>query len=404
MRSITRQTARRYVLGRQGLWPGRRYVGKPGVAEALLQAEAVQVDTISVAGRNHDLALWSRVADYRPSDLDALLYHDRLFFDYGSILMIFPMRELPWWRAVMHMRRERFAERLAGKEALQEFVLQEIRSRGPLCSRDFTGRERVPGGYRTLKDTGQMLYVLWLSGLLMTHSRRRFERVYDLFENVAGHTLAEASVSYEMAERQLGRKALRDLGVGTSAEWARRASILMGRRITAGEGRRRLESLADEGAAVRLIVAGERETAYAPAEDLPLLEQLDGGFVPEAWLPRETSTEEEVAFLAPLDSVLWDRMRLRSLFGFDYVWEVYKPAAQRRWGYYTLPVLYQDRLVGRIDPRADRKAGALRSEGFWLEAPELATDARFRRALEAGLRRFAAFLQVEPCSSESLLS
>src|SRR5689334_20766409 len=99
--TITRQTARRYVLGRQGLWPGRRWRGKPGTDMALRQGEAAQIDTISVVARNHDLALWSRVADYRTEYLDTLLYQERVFFDYGDILMIYPMQELPYWQAIM---------------------------------------------------------------------------------------------------------------------------------------------------------------------------------------------------------------------------------------------------------------------------------------------------------------
>src|SRR5206468_4062780 len=97
LETITKRTARRYVLGRQGLWPGRRWAGKEGTAQALRQAEAVQVDTISVVARSHDLTLWSRVAGYDPAYLDALLYEERAFFDYGGILMVYPTAELPYW-------------------------------------------------------------------------------------------------------------------------------------------------------------------------------------------------------------------------------------------------------------------------------------------------------------------
>src|SRR4051812_40473012 len=95
--AISKTTARRYVLGRQGLWPGRRWEGKAGVAQAINQMESVQVDSVTIGARNHDIVLWSRVAGYDPADLDRLLYTDRAFFDYGSILMIYPMRELPYW-------------------------------------------------------------------------------------------------------------------------------------------------------------------------------------------------------------------------------------------------------------------------------------------------------------------
>src|SRR5688572_20155609 len=96
--TLTMATVRRFVLGRQGLWPGRRWAGKQGTAAALRACEAVQMDPLNVVARSHDIVLWSRVLDYRPEFLDQLLYADRAFFDYGGGLFIYPMRELPYWR------------------------------------------------------------------------------------------------------------------------------------------------------------------------------------------------------------------------------------------------------------------------------------------------------------------
>src|SRR5947209_7491860 len=104
---ISKTTARRYILGRQGLWPGRRWSGKAGVAQAINQCEAVQIDSVVVVARNHDLVLWSRVVQYDPADLESLLYTDHAFFDYGSILMIYPIQELPYWRPIMRGQAEK---------------------------------------------------------------------------------------------------------------------------------------------------------------------------------------------------------------------------------------------------------------------------------------------------------
>jgi uncharacterized protein YcaQ len=103
---ISKEQARRYVLGRQGLWPGRRWVGKAGTADALQHVESVQIDPLNVVARSHDLTLWSRVANYQPGHLDSLLYEDRAFFDYGGTVMIYPMSELPYWRLIMRRRAE----------------------------------------------------------------------------------------------------------------------------------------------------------------------------------------------------------------------------------------------------------------------------------------------------------
>src|SRR5579884_13781 len=337
--TITRQTARRYVLGRQGLWPGRRWAGKEGTARALRQAEAVQIDTINVVARSHDLALWSRVVDYRPEYLDSLLYQERAFFDYGGILMIYPMSELPYWQTIMRRHQDRWAHHAARIQNVHDYVRQEIRTRGPLDSRDFIRRQRVPGGFHTVKDTAQALYHLWRSGELMTHSRRGFDRVFDFTENIAGRLLSEEAPTEADAERFFALKAMRDLALAAPAEWARRASVLLHRSIRAQEARSLLIKLTEEGELAAVTVEGRPETCYLPAADLPTLEALERGDLPDDWQPCGATTWAEVNFLAPLDNVIWDRKRTQTLLGFDYVWEVYKPAHQRRWGYYTLPIL-----------------------------------------------------------------
>lgn len=404
---ISNQTARRYILGRQGLWPGRRWRSKEGTETALRQAECIQVDTINTIGRSHDLALYSRVQDYRPQDLDALCYQDRKFFDYGGILMLYPLDELPYWRAIMARRRERLVPYLEAKPEVHRHVLDELKRRGPLANRDFEARERIPGGFRTVKDTGAALYYLWLGGQVMTHSRRGFDRVHDLFENITGESLDGNMASLETAERYFARKVIRDKGLATSAEWSRRFTVYVGRRSEGLRAGEMLESLCAAGDIMKGHVEGRKEAVYYPAEDQSLLELLDAGGVPDSWQRVTVSTEEEVTFLAPLDNVIWDRARLLALFDFEYVWEVYKPLHLRRWGYYTLPILWGDRLVGRIFPQLDRKAGVLSVEGLWLEDENLIRNEAFVAALAAGLRRFQQYhgaktIDVEKISVKGL--
>jgi uncharacterized protein YcaQ len=121
---------------------------------------------------------------------------------------------------------------------------------------------------------------------------------------------------------------------------------------------------------------------------------LEAGGVPVEWQPLATTTEEETTFLAPLD-IVSARGRAKVWFDFDYVWEVYKPARQRRWGYYTLPILYGDRLVARFDPKLDRATNTLLINGLWLETPTLAEDSQFVLALARSLQRFRQFLKAQ---------
>ncbi len=143
-----------------------------------------------------------------------------------------------------------------------------------------------------------------------------------------------------------------------------------------------------------LVVAGSKDTWYTLSENLAILELLEAGQVPQVWQPLGPTTLDEITILAPLE-IASARGRAKFLFDFDYVWEVYKPAEQRRWGYYTLPILYGDRLVGRLDPKLERKTCTLWINGFWLEQDAPMDDPNFTNALGKGLRRFAGFLEAE---------
>jgi uncharacterized protein YcaQ len=129
------------------------------------------------------------------------------------------------------------------------------------------------------------------------------------------------------------------------------------------------------------------------SDDALLIEAVARGQVPDEWRPLDTTTNDEAVFLAPLD-IVSARGRAKVLFDFDYVWEVYKPVEQRRWGYYTLPILYGDRLVARFDPKLDRTTNTLILNGLWLEEPALAEEAAFINAFAGGLQRFMRFLNA----------
>ena len=138
-------------------------------------------------------------------------------------------------------------------------------------------------------------------------------------------------------------------------------------------------------------VEGWRATQVALGSDAGVLAELEAGRTPAAWSPLGATTIDEATFLSPLDPVS-ARGRAKPLFGFDYVWEVYKPVEKRSFGYYTMPILWGDRLVGRFDPRLDRSTGTLVINGLWLEDPALARDAAFAEAMARGMTRFRAFL------------
>jgi len=389
MLEISTLTARRYVMGRQGLWPGRRWQGLDGTRAAMRAMEDLQLDPLVVVARAHDLMLHSRVNDYEIDDWATLTYERREFFEWGGWLAVRPMEELPYFRVVM--RRERSQGRIADIEDDHPDAIHEMRAllreRGEVSNRDFAMNDRTRvDDYRGRKDSALALHYLWRIGEVMVTRRERFERVYALAEAVAPRE-ALRDVDPEEADEVLLRKQIASDGL------SRLVSMhgLLRRPVPADElAKRRARWLAD-GDAVEVRVEGWRATHLAVGADAALIEALERGEVPSAWAPIANTTDEEAVFLSPLDPVS-ARGRAKPLFGFDYVWEVYKPVEKRRFGYYVLPILWGDRLVGRIDPKLDRTSDTLVVNGLWLEDPALAKDEAFGEAIASGMARFVRFL------------
>ena len=393
--NISPHTARRFVLGRQGLWPGRRWRGKKGTADAINVCEAVQLDPLNVIARSQDIVLHSRVLEYKPDHLYDVAYKQRKFFDYGGWLAMYPMSDLPYWRA--HMNRRSHDKRIEGfvlnHKKLFNDVRSELRKRGPLGNRDFEGNRIGLWNYRGRKDTALALFDMWLSGELMMHHRDGFSRVYDFRENIAPKEFDYVATEKE-AEEFFARKAVAFYGLKRESTMRGELNYHIHRDYSKTEMTKLLEGWKESGMARQVQIEGGRDTYLVLGEDVAALESLEKGRVPKGWNPKETTTLEEVAFLSPLEMVS-ARGRAKKLFDFEYTWEVYTPAHKRRWGYYVLPILYGDDLVARLDPKLDRATMTLEIRGFWHEDDAPVKDADFANALAKGLMRFAKFVEAK---------
>ncbi len=394
MLTITIETARRFILGKQGLWPGRRWRGSEGTEQAMRAMEYLQLDPLHILARSQDIQLHSRVLDYTPGIWEDLAYQQRKFFDWGGWLAVRPMDELPHWRVIM--RRERDGDygdtrirRMAREhaEAIDEMraILQERRT---VSNRDFAMATRTrTQSYRGRKDSALALYYLWYTGEVMTHHRENFERVYALTETVApAHLMCESDEAE--ADRFLIKK---DISFSGLSRPSRVAESFRGYGESDRATKKLLEAMVADSDLIEVQVEGWKAVHYALGSDAAVLRDVSAGRVPAAWTPLETSTTEEVVFLAPLDHVC-ARGRAKVVFGFDYVWEVYKPEHQRKFGYYTLPILWGDRLVARFDSKLDRTTNTFVVLGLWLENEALGNDEAFAEALAGGLARFVTFL------------
>ncbi len=397
MLTIDIDTARRFILGKQGLWPGRRWRGVVGTEQAMREMEYVQLDPLQIVARSHDITLHSRILDYTPGLWEDVTYVQRKFFDWGGWLATRPMDELPYWRVVMHRERDGNPDcdprtrkmALEHADAIDE-MRTLLRERDILSNRDFQMASRTrTQSYRGRKDSALALYYLWRTGEVMTHHRENFERVYALTETVAPAHLIHESDEDE-ADRFLIKKDISFSGLSR----LNRTSDAYFRGVPFSKAKEIREALLADGDIIEVKVEGWKPVQSALGSDLPLLQDLIAGRVPQAWTPVETTTSEEVLFLAPLDHVS-ARGRAKVLFGFDYVWEVYKPVDKRKFGYYTMPILWGDQLVARFDSKLDRTTNTFVILGLWLEDEVLGTDEAFAEALSRGFSRFITFLGAD---------
>jgi len=400
---ISQQTARRFVLGKQGLWPGRRWKGMKGTTQAIRTCEAVQLDPLNVVARSQDIVLHSRVIDYKPELLYKVAYDERQFFDYGGWLAMYPMSDLPYWRYHMEQRAHgAYVKHHVpnGHKEVMDFVRSELRTRGPLGNRDFDGKRLANQSYRGRKETSVALYDMWLSGELMIHHREGFERVYDFRENIAPKEFDYVATQKE-TEEFFASKAVSFAGLKREATMRAELKYHMRHEYSKAVIVGLVEGWIESGMLSQVQVEGGRDVYLVLSEDVRVLETLAKGRVPKRWNPKEASTLEEVTFLAPLD-IVSARGRAKKLFDFEYKWEVYTPLHQRRWGYYVLPILYGDDLVARLDPKLDRTMMTLEIKGFWYEEDAPVKDADFANALAKGLIRFAKFVEAEKITLDAI--
>jgi uncharacterized protein YcaQ len=403
IREVDAAVARRFLVLRHLLAPPRSLPARrESVLDVVSRLGSLQFDPLEVAGRNHDLVLLARVAGYRRDWADHWLYADRRLYEtYNKSLQIVPVAELPLYRYVWDRARRRHDATAFDEHApLVEELLSRIRDGGSLLPRDVGAREAISWYWRPTNQVRAILEALAEVGTIGIARREGNLRVYDLMERLlpaailAERRPPEEQQAHRLLSRYrgnglLGSSGNQELWVGGLGYAADRAAIRA--------------RLLNEGRLVPVKVEGLRGERFIVAEDAGFLDQaqreVGSGQAPGG-------TEAGVALLAPLDPLNWDRDLLRRLFDFDYVWEVYVPAARRRWGYYVLPLLYGDRLVGRIEPRIDRRAGTLRVIGLWWQpgfdplgepgfVPALA-DALASHRDFAGLRDVAFAAGIKP--------
>ncbi len=374
MLTLTPTLARRLAITRQRLAGPRPAPDAAGILATVRDLGCLQLDPTNAVARTHLLVLWSRLGHYDPAHLDQLLWHDRSLFEFwahcASIVLTedYPlyyaaqMRDYPagttgWGRKVRTW--------MADNHALHDHILTELTARGPLRSGDFEDRAVVPwpsSGWTNARNVGRMLDFLWAQGRITVTGRKGGQKVWDLTARCLPAHVLQTDLPTAAMVRQAAQRSLRALGIATTRDISNHFIRGFYPGLDAA-----LADLAAAGTIQQVRVAAGSTTWAEPAwvhtADLPLLDALANG----EWQPRTT-------LLSPFDNLICDRARTERLFNFHFRIEIYVPPAQREYGYYVLPILHGDRLIGRVDPLMDRKQGVLRINAVYAE-PNAPIDA-----------------------------
>jgi uncharacterized protein YcaQ len=313
----------------------------------------LQMDSINVLDRAHYLTVWSRFGPYDRARLDRLVYRRRLLLEYWAhAACLVPVSMLPWWKRAMldyRIRHTGWSGWLRRNRRLLGVVTEAVRANGPMghAEMEARGRRRGTGGWWNWRPAQHAIHYLWMTGVLTVHSRRHFQKRFDLMERVLADGAGIEAVSSEQFLRWHVERSLHALGAATELDLSR---YLTYPRLPRTTRRAALRAMVAEGLVSEIAVEGSPARWLALTRDLPALRRAG----------RRQSPAEGTTLLTPFDSLLWHRERVSRLFAFDYRIEVYTPGPKRVHGYYTLPILHDGHLIGRLDAKAHRAAR-------WLE-------------------------------------
>ncbi len=393
MLTITKQQATQFILAKQGLIGSYRFAGKSGAYDYIRQAGCIQFDPVDVCGKNAELTLQSRVKGFKKSMLWDLLYEDRKLVDYvDKELSIWPAQDWSYF-ASFRERSLQMSDTFEGLQELKEEAVSFIREHGPVCSDTLPIEGEIywhssmhwSGNWHKKSQAARsVLEQLYTDGELIIHHKKGSRKYYDLAEKYLPATLLKADNPCKDELDFISWRVLRRIGA-VGLLWDKSSTAFLGIDLKADLRKKVLSDLSADKKIGSVMVEGIKVPFYYRIEDEALMQEILAG---------TANLKPRMSFIAPLDPLMWDKALILALWDFRYSWEIYTPAVKRKYGYYTLPIIFGDRFVGRIEAVPDRKEGILQVKGLWWE-PGVRQTKALGRALEQALGRFAKFNDCE---------
>lgn len=369
---ISPDEARYLALINQGLDNYRQHKTKKDLLNIITKLGYVQIDTISIIERAHKHILWTRFPGYRNDMLDELIDKDKKVFEFWDHAAAYlPMKFYRFSLPRKKMYAEKYKTWEKKNKKLLKYILERISAEGPLQSRDFDDPKKR-GLWWDWKPAKEGLEFLFHTGRLIARARKNFQKVYDLPERFLTAAVNTEMPSYEELAEHLIMKSITSGGITAENEFT--YLRYHNRNIT----KKVLIDLTENSKIIPVKISNDEKTIYYSTTKI--LNKLNNAF----------KFSNDVYILSPFDNLVIQRGRLKKIFGYDYVIECYLPAHKRKFGYFCLPVLYGDKIAGKIDARADRKTGELTViNEFWETGVK--TNKDFRNIYLNKLNELALF-------------
>jgi len=369
---ISKEEAGAFLVTYQGLTDSSSSLGVGGILEFIKKVGCIQYDPLNIIGRNTDLVLQSRILDYRPEMLEQLLYKDRLLIDgWDKMMSIYSREDWPYFSyvrekngigtvSVLHHRKSE--EALLYTDVVMEFIAKH----GPTLPKQIELGSAVEGRWGHSKLSSAAMDYLWHIGKIGVYKKINVVKVYDLIENLLPESIIDQSNPFESENDFMKWYVYRRLG-SMGMLWNKNGAGWLATLMPDKKTRQLiLDEYINDGLVQCIDVEGISERFYVRTKDLHLFDINANG--------QSSSGEasKSIRFIAPLDNIIWERDMLSKLFDFNYTWEVYVPAAKRKYGYYVIPVLYGNKFIARFEP--EKSKTHIKIKNWWWEDNTLATD------------------------------
>ncbi|OPJ57447.1 DNA glycosylase AlkZ-like family protein [Clostridium oryzae] len=377
---VTRNIVCNYILWWQGLVGEKKYIGKDGVLQYIRHIGCIQYDPVDICGKNADIVLQSRVVEYSKNMLEELLYEQKQLIDcYDKNLSIIPSSN---WKYFQYAKKnfKEYYKNMKNTELIINDINEKIKRKKYVCSKDIESEYKTDWGWGDTKISRVVLELMHREGELVVHHKIGNIKYYAYAKDYLSNETFDSQNAFFSREEYLEwRVYMRIVAVG--ALWNRGSDAWIGIDMNANERDNAIYNLLQNNKIVEIHLSDEKFPLYIPEEAEATFVQIVNG---------NKNVAARMEFIAPLDSILWDRKLIEMLFDFNYKWEIYTPSLKRQYGPYILPILYNDGFIGRIELIHNKEEKSLFIKNIWMEK-DVEIDSRIKENYCDCISRFMKF-------------